>query len=220
MKHLQIALIASVLALGLAACGGGGGETAATTPDPATVPAGQTTDAGGAATTEVAPAGTDADAQDASCSATESGLTLAKQDLPKPVAALRERLFAAAGECDFDALGAIAQESQGFTYSFGGQEPNGEPAQFWRGLEEGLTGEPAYSLQMILSLPVTRNESGSYVWPSAASPNATDADWQALVDAGFYFPSDIEAMRTGGGYNGWRTAITPAGEWQFFAEGD
>jgi hypothetical protein len=222
VKRLQIALVFASLSLGVAACGGGGGDDAAgTTPDPATVPAGQTTDSGDGATTGSAPAGTDADAQDQTCSGTESGLTLPKQDLPKPVTDLRQQLFAAAGKCDYDALAAAAGKNPEFIYSFGGQrETGGDPAEFWHGLEEGLTGEPTYSLQMVLSLPVKRGEGGTYVWPSAAAPGATDADWQALVDAGFYFPSDIEAMQAGGGYNGWRVVISPEGEWQSFTEGE
>jgi hypothetical protein len=209
-----------VLLLALALLGAGcGGDTNTDVAAPETV-----TEAGG--DTVEAPVDTDNNEPETqtapeavTCSATDSGLALEEQELPKPVADLRERLFAAAGQCDYEQLSEIAQESEGFTYTFGGTE--GAPAKFWREQEEGATGEPMYALQMVLSLPVARTESGGYVWPSAHSPNATDADWQALVDENFYFSSDIEMMREGGtGYVGWRTAITADGEWQYFAEGD
>jgi hypothetical protein len=211
------ALLAA-LALLAAGCGGGNGDgTEAAAPETATEAMPEATEPP-LETDADAPA-TDAAPEDAVCSATDSGLALEEQELPKPVADLRERLFAAAGECDYEQLSAIAQESEGFTYTFGGTE--GAPAKFWREQEEGATGEPMYALQMVLSLPVARTEAGGYVWPSAHSPNATDEDWQALVDEGFYFTSDIEQMREGGtGYVGWRTAITPEGEWLYFAEGD
>ena len=77
------------------------------------------------------------------------------------------------------------------------------------------------ALVTILSLPYTRNESGSYAWPTAYSESPSDADWQALVDsrpvhAGADRPD--EAARDS--YLGWRTAITADGDWQFFVAGD
>ena len=214
-----------MLALLAVGCGGGGGDagTDAAAPETATG-AGAETESGGG--TVEAPVETDNDEAatetgtgEVECSATESGLALDEQELPAPVAEMRERLFSAAAQCDYEELAEIANASEGFTFSFG--DPGGSPADYWRTQEQEATGEPMYSLQMVLSLPFTKNESGSYVWPSAHSENATDADWQALIDEGFYFQSDIDAMREGGtGYTGWRTAITPKGQWLYFTEGD
>lgn len=204
-------LVLSLLVLLLAACGGGTGGTAAET---AAGPGGDTVDApvGGDNT------GPEGDTGEVFCSATDSGNTLSEQELPEPVAQLRERLFAAAGECDYAQLGTLAQARDGFNHSFGGE---GSPEQFWRGQETNFTGEPMYALQIVLSLPVAQDGAGSYVWPSAAVEGATDADWQAVVDSGLYLQEELDEMRAAGaGYTGWRTAITPDGEWQYFVAGD
>ena len=77
------------------------------------------------------------------------------------------------------------------------------------------------TLATILTLPHTRNESGSYAWPSAYSESPTDADWQALAEAGVYPQEQLDQMREAGvGYLGYRTAITADGDWQFFVAGD
>ena len=70
-------------------------------------------------------------------------------------------------------------------------------------------------------MPYTRNESGSYAWPTAYQESPSDADWQALVDAGLYTQEQIDSDEAGGtGYLGYRTAITADGDWQFFVAGD
>ena len=77
------------------------------------------------------------------------------------------------------------------------------------------------TLATILTMPFTRNESGSYAWPTAYSESPTDEAWQALVDAGLYTQEQIDQMKAGGtGYLGYRTAITADGDWQFFVAGD
>lgn len=211
-RFFAFPLLALGLVLAVSACGGGGSGAG----DTAAGPGGDTVGAP-VATDNNAPEG-ETGTGEVFCSATESGNALTEQELPKPVAQLRERLFSAAGQCDYAQLGAIAQESEGFTHSFGGE---GDAGQFWRQQEEDFTGEPMYALQIVLSLPVARNESGSYVWPSAHAEGAADADWQAVVDSGLYTQEEIDQMRAGGsGYTGWRTAITPEGEWQYFVAGD
>jgi len=216
VKRSPLLVLLLALALAVAGCGGGGGDDALG--ETAAGPGGETVEAPVATDNNDPETGTGTG--EVTCSATDSGLALDEApDLPPPVAELRERLFSLAGQCDYEGLAAIAKESEGFTYSFGGSE--GDPAQFWRNQEEGALGEPMYALQMVLSLSHGRNEGGSFVWPTAATENATDEDWQELVDEGFYFPSDIEQMRESGvGYTGWRTGITPDGEWQFLVEGD
>ena len=157
------------------------------------------------------------------CSTSGVRLTLPEQDLPPAVADVRERVFAAALACDYERLEEIAlEQGEGFTFSFGASR---SPAEYWREREEADDAEPApkpmFALATILTLPSTRNESGSYAWPSAYDESPTEEDWQAIVDAGLYTQEQVEQMQAGGtGYLGYRTAITPDGDWQFFVAGD
>jgi hypothetical protein len=205
---MRIAALALVLAFSLAGCGSDGDETAA----PQTVTVTETV-------TETEPAATTA-APEAECSTSGLRLTLPEQDLPAAVAEVRQRVFDAAVACDYDTLEQIANEKgEGFSFSFGGAT---SAADYWRDAEEsGPEPKPMRALATILTLPHTRNEAGSYAWPSAYDESPTDADWQALVDAGLYSAETIEQMKTQGtGYLGYRTAITPDGDWQFFIAGD
>ena len=154
----------------------------------------------------------------AECSTSGLRLTLPEQDLPAPVADARQRIFGAAVACDYDTLEEIALErGEGFTFSYGGGD---SAAAHWRGLEESGAEEPMRQLATILTLPFTRNESGSYAWPTAYDESPTDADWQALVDAGLQTQAEVDQMKAAGSYLGYRTAITADGDWQFFVAGD
>jgi hypothetical protein len=154
----------------------------------------------------------------ADCSTSALRLTLPGQDLPAAVADVRQRVFEAAVACDYDTLEQIALErGEGFTFSYGGGD---SAAAHWRELEESGAEEPMRVLATILTLPFTRNESGSYAWPTAYDESPTEADWQALVDAGLYTQEQIDQMKAGGMYLGYRTAITADGDWQFFVAGD
>ena len=207
------ALLALVLVLALAACGGDSEEAAA--PETVTVTVTQTE------TVEPEPAETEPEEPAADCSTAGLRLTLPEQDLPEAVAAVRRRVFDAAVACDYETLEQIAlEEGEGFTFSYGAG-PDDSAAAHWRELEESGAEEPMKTLATILTLPHTRNESGSYAWPSAYSESPTDADWQALAEAGVYPQEQLDQMREGGvGYLGYRTAITADGEWQFFVAGD
>jgi hypothetical protein len=150
------------------------------------------------------------------CSTAGLRLTLPEQDLPPAVADVRKRIFDATIACDYDTLQQIALEKgEGFTYTYG---PATSAAEHWRTLEEGGEG-PLSVLAIILTTPYTRNETGSYAWPTAYQESPSEADWQALVDAGLYSEVQIDGMKPGG-YVGYRTAITPDGDWQFFVAGD
>ena len=195
-----------VLALALAGCGSvEADETAA--PQPVTVTETVTE-------TETVPA-----EPEAACSTSGLRLTLPEQELPPDVAAVRERIFGAAVACDYETLEQIAlEQGEGFTFSYGGGT---SAAGHWRELEESGADEPMRILATILTLPYTRNESGSYAWPTAYQESPTEADWQALVDAGLYSQEEIDSMQAGGsGYLGYRTAITADGDWQFYVAGD
>lgn len=155
-----------------------------------------------------------------SCSTAGLRATLPDQDLPPDVAEVRQRVFDAAVACDYDTLEAIAEEKgEGFTFSYGAAD---DASEYWAEAEtSGEEPKPMRSLVAILAMPFTRNESGSYAWPTAYSESPTPEAWQALVDAGLYPEDVVEQMRTQGtGYLGYRTAITPDGDWQFFVAGD
>jgi hypothetical protein len=155
----------------------------------------------------------------AECSTSGIRLNLPEQELPVEVTEVRQRIFDAAIACDYDTLEQIALEKgEGFTFSYGGGD---SAAAHWRELEESGAEDPMRVLATILTFPYTRNESGSYAWPTAYNESPTDADWQALVDAGLYTQEQIDGMKAGRtGYLGYRTAITPDGDWQFFVAGD
>jgi hypothetical protein len=158
---------------------------------------------------------------EASCSTAGLRLTLPEQELPPAVADVRKRVFDAAVACDYDTLEEIALEKgEGFTFSYGASEG---AAAFWRQVEEAAEESPLpmRALATILTMPFTRNESGSYAWPTAYSENPTAESWQALVDAGLYTQDEVDQMQAQGtGYLGYRTAITADGDWQFFVAGD
>jgi len=197
-----------VAALALAGCGTGDNEAAA---PPETVTVTRTE-------TEPLPA-TPTPAPEVECSTAGLRTTLPEQELPEPVAEVRGRVFDAAVACDYEELERIALEKgEGFTFSYGGET---SAADYWRGLEEEGTELPMRALVTILSLPFTRNEAGSYAWPSAYDESPADEDWQALVDSGLYTQAEVDTMKQQNtGYLGWRTAITPDGDWQFFVSGD
>ena len=205
MRFLPALVLA---ALALAGCGTEDADEAAA-PPPATVT--QTV-------TETQPAAT---APEAACSTAGLRLTLPEQDLPPAVADVRRRVFDAAVACDYDTLEEIALEKgEGFTFSYGAET---DASEYWRGVEEDSAEEPKpmRTLAAILTMPYTRNESGSYAWPTAYSETPTQEAWQALVDAGLYPQESVDLMREQQtGYLGYRTAITADGDWQFFVAGD
>jgi hypothetical protein len=203
----------SLLALGLfvlllAGCGSDDADEAAA-PGPVTV------------TETVVETETVTEEPEPTCSTAGLRLTLPEQELPPEVADVRQRVFDAAVTCDYDALEQIALEKgEGFTFSYGSGT---DASEHWREVEEtgAESPPPMRALATILTTPFTRNESGSYAWPSAYSENPTEEAWQALVDSGLYPEDDLEEMRNAGvGYLGYRTAITADGDWQFFVAGD
>jgi hypothetical protein len=202
--RLSLALVA---ALALAGCGTDTDDAAA--PDPVTVTVTETQTETETATPE----------PEADCSTAGVRRTLPEQDLPDAVAEVREAVFGAALACDYDELERLVLErGEGFTFSYGGGT---SAAEHWRELEESGTEEPMRVLVTILSLPYTRNESGSYAWPTAYDESLSEADWQALVDAGLHTQEEVDRMKEQGtGYLGYRTAITADGDWQFFVAGD
>jgi hypothetical protein len=203
--RLALALLGLLALFAVSGCGSGDDAAA-----PATV-----TQTVTVTQTETETASTEPEVE---CSTAELRTTLPEQDVPGPVAEIRERIFSAALACDYDELERTAlEQGEGFTFTYG---EGTSPAEYWRELEESGTEQPLRALVTILSLPYTRNESGSYAWPTAYDESPSDADWQALVDSGLYTQEQIDSMKQQGSYLGWRTAITADGDWQFFVAGD
>jgi hypothetical protein len=201
-------LLALLLVPALAACGSDSENTADPAPETVTVTQTETVEAEEPAEPEPG------------CAAAELNRVLPEEDLPQPVADVRQRVFDAALACDYEALEEIAlEQGEGFTFSYGAG-PDDSAAAYWRELEESGAEQPLRVLATILTLPHTRNESGSYAWPNAYSESPTDEAWQALVDAGLYTQEELDPMKAGGMYLGYRTAITAEGDWQFFVAGD
>ena len=216
MRLLLPAVALAALALALAGCGADDADEAGSTTPPATVTESFTvTEAPPTTPPDTTPEG------DGACSTSGVRLTLPEQDLPAAVADVRKRVFDAAVACDYDTLEQIAlEQGEGFTFSYGSGT---DASEYWRGLEEGSaeTPKPMRALATILTLPFTRNESGSYAWPTAYNESPTEEDWRALVYSGLYGADVVEQMKTQGtGYLGYRTAITADGDWQFFVAGD
>ena len=216
MRSLSAVALA---ALALTGCGSDDSDEAggtSTTPPPAA-----TTDS--FTITELPPT-TPADTTppgEGACSTSGLRLTLPEQDLPPAVADVRTRVFDAAIACDYDTLEQIAlEQGEGFTFSYGAAT---DASDHWRDLEENSAEQPKpmRALAAILTMPFTRNESGSYAWPTAYSENPTDEAWRDLVYSGLYTAEVVDQMKTQGtGYLGYRTAITADGDWQFFVAGD
>lgn len=203
-------LLVSALMLALVGCGGNDAvETAS--PQPVTV------------TETVIQTETVVEEPEAACSTAGLRLTLPEQDLPPEVAEVRKRVFGAAVACDYETLEEIAlEQGDGFTFSYGGGD---SASDYWGQVEEANTEQPLpmRALAAILAMPFTRNETGSYAWPTAYSEAPTDEAWQALVSAGLYTQEQVDSMKAApgeGGYLGYRTAITADGDWQFFVAGD
>lgn len=200
-------LLVATTALALAGCGGN--SESASAPQPVTV-----------TETVTETATVPAPEPEVSCSAAGLRLALPEQDLPAPVADVRKRIFDAAVACDYDTLEEIAlEQGDGFTFSYGGGD---SAAHYWRQVEEANTEQPLpmRALAAILATSYTRNETGSYAWPTAYSEAPSDEAWQALVDAGLSTQEQVDSMKAGGSYVGYRTAITADGDWQFFVAGD
>jgi hypothetical protein len=135
--------------------------------------------------------------------------------LPAPVGEMRRGILRAAVACDYERLEALAFEGgTTFAHSFGGDST---PAAYWRALEEHGE-EPLAMLVRTLALPFAREESDVYVWPSAATDQATGFDWMALER--LYSDEEIATFINYGSFLGWRVGITEGGDWQFFVAGD
>jgi hypothetical protein len=134
--------------------------------------------------------------------------------VPDATAATAERLMAAALACDGAELVRMATADQ-TELSFGIITPE-EAFAIPAASEE----ENRYRLlsTLLTFAPRVDDEFGFHRWP--AEPE-TDADWQALVDAGVISASVRDTMREfGEGYIGYRVVIAADGRWTAFLSGD
>jgi hypothetical protein len=211
----RVGAAAGVLALLLAACGGGGDDqtiepspegTATATSTPAVTPSPVEEEA--VPEPPVPDAGAD-------CSAGELVVVdVEPQGLTDEAAETYSAIRDAALACDYDRLAGIAPDED-FTFSFGGVE---DPAPFWR-QAEGSGQRVMAELVEILDLPAAEDEDGNVVWPRVHVEPEDDSAWEELAEV--YPPEAIEEWREGEvGYGGYRTAISPDGEWLYFVAGD
>ena len=163
------------------------------------------------------------------CSAGDSQVTAydwPEHGVPAAVEEVRNQIIVAAIACDYETLEEIALAAgDGFSFSYGGDE---SPARFWRQRERDAqrfaepTSEYMRYLVSILDLPYCK-ESGPdgrvyYVWPRVHCGARTAGDWDDLK--GLYTDEQIEMMRTGDSYLGFRVGILESGDWVYFIAGD
>jgi len=156
------------------------------------------------------------------CSSTDNASTIpelpAVGDVPAPVVKLREQLYQAALECDFDALGDIARANAGsFSFTFGAEK---DAAAYWKSNDE--QSHILDSLARVLTTPLVEKREGDlvYAWPSAYSDKPTDKEWKELVASGAYTQQQVDGFRKDSVYYGYRVGIKPDGSWSYFVAGD
>jgi hypothetical protein len=118
--------------------------------------------------------------------------------------------------CDYAGLQRLGNAGQDLAFSYGKAK---SASAYWQDLER-RGGYPLKTLVRILRLPVTRNEARWYAWPSAYTEHPTARDWNLLVSSHVLTRKQADAERAHGSYLGYRLAIRPNGDWQFFIAGD
>ncbi|MDH3305953.1 MAG: hypothetical protein OEO77_00330 [Acidimicrobiia bacterium] len=146
-----------------------------------------------------------------SCSAGGMATRPTDQQLPDPVQATRNAIIEEATSCDFRGLAALTPTDFEF-----GADGTGNPRRHWLASEQDF-GDDLAVIVTVLSLPSTTipgpDGTQLYVWPSAATSNPTEADWEAV--AAIYNEEEVAAMRRNGGYSGLRIGILEDGRWIF-----
>lgn len=154
-------------------------------------------------------------------------IALRTDGLPEEVQQTWFSIVQAAFACDYERLEALAlQGREGFSYSFG--IVDGTPSAFWSDRERHArrTGEKTdeYIRYLVetLALPYCEEDGPDgehyFVWPRVHCSARTHADWKDLK--GLYTPKQIDQMRTGDLYYGFRVGILEDGDWVYFIAGD
>lgn len=228
--RLLLTTLTTALALALTGCGG---QEPDTTAAPADTPAVPTHDATNAEPT-AAPTETgepdDGDSEQAAgdrsadgpavgsdCAAAGLELAVAEADLPDATHETATFLLDAAVRCDEQLVHTAATESD-TSFFFGAvsveqlftlPEDTAHDPGPWEALARLLGG----------TNPTLVEDSAIWAWPAAFGDDATDADWQELVDAGLYDQDEVDQMRADG-YLGWRVGIDADGTWRYLTAGD
>jgi hypothetical protein len=141
-----------------------------------------------------------------------------RDGLPREVAMTRENIYRAAVRQNYEALRLLVDPAT-FSYSFGEE---GDPIGYWQRQEESEIPLLGDILSGVIHTRFGVNED-IYVWPSAAAKlpqDWTEADVEAMREAG-YTDRDIKAFEEQvGGYAGWRVGIRSDGTWLYFISGD
>jgi hypothetical protein len=151
------------------------------------------------------------------CSAAGETLTpVPAGGLPAEVAAMRDLLIDAALRCDEQLLFTAMEESEQFTFSFGGDP---DALSLWWAME-AAGDEPFLRLAQVLATTPALAESGeTYVWPRVTTgrpQDTTQAAWDELV----WLDESRRGDASGDGYLDWRVGISTGGQWRFFVTGD
>ena len=157
----------------------------------------------------------------------------AEEGLPAPVADMCIQILMHAFQCRFESLEEVALAGgPNFQFSYGVEEG---AASFWadREREARRKDEPAQSymrgLVSVLHMPFckesqddgsgTNTELVYYIWPRVhCADHRTDQDWKPLKR--LYTDEQIDQMREGDLYFGFRVGILENGDWVYFIAGD
>ncbi len=144
---------------------------------------------------------------------------VAQEDLPPEVTLLREAIVKLAVACDYDGLAALGLGGRGgFTYSFGA---GGDPAGYWRSLEERRREDVMKILVQTLNLSYCTSPIGNrvlYQWPAAFCDTPSQTEWDEV--GAIYSGKEIAQMKEFGGFIGYRVGISETADWQFYVAGD
>jgi len=174
------------------------------------------TETGSSTTSAAAPAPEPPPGVECSSGAYSPG-PLRTADAPEPVVTTAQLLLDSAMACDSAALVSLATQDD-TAVSFGGVT-----------VEEALGLPDVEGRYLVLAALLSGTDPGvfdteegqQYRWPAASVESTpSDAQWQQVVDAGIYTQGDVDQMRAGDGYTGWRVGIATDGTWQFFIAGD
>lgn len=144
--------------------------------------------------------------------------------LPAPVAAMRERILAAARSGDLQQIVAVMQ-SKGAMPIFSNSAAR-DPAAYWRENYPDSAGLEVLSILIgILETPFVHVERGTpqemYLWPYFARTPLKDLTAaQKVALFRIVTGADYKDMLEAGSYNFYRAGIGPDGTWHFFIGSD
>jgi hypothetical protein len=163
------------------------------------------------------PAAAPPDGAAGDCSASGHTVTIAPAPgLPVEVLALREFLIDAALRCDEQLLFTAMEESDQFSFSFGGDP---DALSLWWAMEEA-GDEPFLRLaQVLATTPALAESGGTYVWPRVTTGRQEDTTAEAWAEL-VWLDETQRGDRHGDGYLDWRAGISTDGQWRFFVVGD